>query len=154
VTIVGHYSRLNSLTDFLHDSSVKANVTQEFLNSVPKKQDYVLPHDHRCRIYNPVLTARDIQRTMSKKIPLTDKDHLEMLQLYDDLIGEFESVVSIKQASFLPNGDFETHFSVFDKSSLFYLLRDCEVPAIRPYDRDTMPSYDTMLRMILTRYYQ
>ena len=127
-------------------------MTQNFLNSVPQKCIYVLPDDHQLRAYNPILTARDIQRIISNKIPVSDTDHcLEMLQFYEQMISEFENVAAIKQAHhLLPGGDFRTHHCVLDKYSLFYLLRDCNVPGV-PYERSRIPSYDNMLRLILTR---
>lgn len=125
-------------------------MNQNFLNSVPPKCNYILPENHQIRAYNPILTARDIQRIISSKIPGSDTDHLCMLQFYEKLIFEFENVAAIKQAHLLPGGDFGTHHCVLDKFSLFYLLRDCEVPGI-PYERASIPSYDNMLRMILTR---
>jgi len=138
------------LHDFVHACSVQAKVSQNFLNAVPKKETYLLPDDHRVRAYNPILTNRDIQRLMSLKLPEDDSDHLEMLELNHHMIYEFENVSSIKQASFLPGGDFVTHHNVFDKLSLFYLLRDSNVPGI-PYSSTSSPSYENMLRMILTR---
>ena len=125
-------------------------MTQIFLNSVPPKCNYVLPEDHQIRAYNPYLTSRDIQRIISSKIPVSDTEHLFMLQFYDQMIFEFDNVAAIKQAHLLPGGDFGTHHCGLDKHSLHYLLRDCEVPDI-PYDRASIPSYDNMLRMILTR---
>ena len=125
-------------------------MTQNFLDTVPPKCTYVLTEDHVLRAYNPYLTARDIQRTISMKIPVNDNDHLLMLELYELLIFEFENVAAIKQAHLLPGGDFKTHHCVLDKHSLFYLLRDCEVPGI-PFSRASIPSYDNMLRLILTR---